>query len=173
MRILALDQSLTNTGFAIWDEGEALPRSGAWALCDGVHQRALAFVGLHRELATLHNDRPIDLIVHEKALKMPSDKLEKLIGLYGLVAHIESYARVKRISLISVSASAWRGTWFTGMEVAKGDDLKRLAIERARQFGMNPLSHDEAEACGILDHAMHLNKITPPWRVAHPFTATL
>jgi hypothetical protein len=173
MRIVALDQSLSNTGFAVWDEGEALPRSGAWPLCEGVHQRALAFVGIHRELAAINEGSPIDLLVYEKPLKLPTDKLEKLIGLYGLVAHVESYARVKRITCHPIETRDWRGSWFNGMEIKGRDDLKRLAIERARQLGMNPITHDEAEAIGILDHAMHLNKITPPWRIAHPFVGTL
>lgn len=35
------------------------------------------------------------------------------------------------------------------------------------------ITDDEAEACGILDHIMHGEKITPPWRLAHPLVATL
>lgn len=173
MRILALDQSLSNTGYAVWDEDKPIPVSGAWPLCEGVAHRALAFVDLRRNLVALHRDTPIDLIAHENPIKMPIDKLDKLIGLYGLVAVIEGFARSKRIRCIGYDVRNWRGTWFTGMQVKQNDDLKRLAIERARQFGMSPLTHDEAEACGILDHTMHLEKITPPWRVAAPFLSTL
>ncbi len=32
-----------------------------------------------------------------------------------------------------------------------------------------PLTHDEAEAIGILDHYLHTLKIVPPWRETHPF----
>jgi hypothetical protein len=173
MRILALDQSLTNCGFAVWDDEKPIPVSGAWPLCEGVAQRALAFVDLRRNLVALHKEEPIDIIAHENPLKMPIDKLDKLIGLYGLVAIIEGFCRAKRIRCIGVDARAWRGTWFNGMAITGRDDLKRVAIERARQLGISPLTHDEAEACGILDHVMHREKITPPWRAAHPFVATL
>lgn len=173
MRLLALDQSLSNCGFAVWEDGKPIPVSGAWPLCEGVHQRALAFVDLRRNLVAIHKETPIDVIAHENPIKMPIDKLDKLVGLYGLVAIIEGFARSKRIRCIGVGASKWRSTWFNGMEIKGRDDLKRVAIERARQFGMNPLTHDEAEACGILDHVMHTEKITPPWRVAVPFTAPL
>lgn len=173
MRFVALDQSLSSCGYAVWDSGNPLPRSGAWPLCEGVGQRALAFLALRRELIALHKEEPIDILAHEKPIKMPSDKLDKLLGLYGLVAHIECFAAGKRIRCTSVDSRSWRATWFNGMAVEGRTDLKRMAIERARQFGMDPVTDDEAEACGILDHVMHLEKITPPWRAANPMLATL
>jgi len=173
MRILALDQSPSNTGWALWDTGDALPRSGAWPLCEGIHKRALGFVELHRQLAAIQAECPIDILAHETPHLMPTDKRDKLIAMYGVVAHIESYAHVKRIQLHSVPDRDWRQTWFNGMVGVGRDNLKRLAIERGRQLGMNPLSDDEAEACGLLDHIMHTLKITPPWRLAHPMVATL
>lgn len=113
------------------------------------------------------------MIAHETPLKLPTDNLAKLMGTYGLIAHIESIAQVRRVRLLSVGQRDWRSTWFNGMAITGRDNLKRAAIERARQFGMDPLSDDEAEACGILDHVMHGEKITPPWRLEHPLVATL
>ena len=173
MRILALDQSLSSCGFAVWNTDDPIPQSGAWPLCEGVAQRANAFLGLRRELIALHKAEPIDLIAHEKPIKLPTDKLDKLIGIYGLVAHIECFARGKRIRLMSIDSREWRKTWFFGMDVAGRTDLKRMAIERARQFGMDPITDDEAEACGILDHIMHEERIMPPWRALNPMVATL
>lgn len=173
MRLLALDQSLSSTGWAIWSPGEPLPRSGAWPLCDGGRRRTQGFVAIHRLIAELHKEDPIDLIAHETPLKLPTDTLDKLVGTYGLIAHIESIAYAKRATLLSIGQRDWRATWFNGMAVTGRDNLKRMAIERCRQFGMDPVTDDEAEACGILDHVMHLQKITPPWRVANPLVATL
>jgi hypothetical protein len=173
MRIAAIDQSLTSTGFAVWNSGDDLPRSGAWPLCDGVWQRASAFVGLHRELAALQAEGAIDLLAYETPVLMPTDKRDKLVGLYGMVAHLESYCHVKRIRIVSVGQASWRATWFNGMAITGRENLKRAAIERARQFEMDPLTDDEAEACGILDHIMHVEKITPPWRLANPLVAAV
>lgn len=173
MRILAIDQSPSSCGFAVWNTGDAIPQSGAWPLCENIKQRSLAFAGLRRELVAIHKAEPIDLIAHEKAIKLPTDKLDKLIALYGLVAIIEGFAQARRIRFMAAAAGDWRKTWFNGMEVEGHPDLKRMAIERARQFGMDPINDDEAEACGILDHTMHLEKITPPWRIANPMLATL
>ena len=169
-RFLALDQSLSSTGFAVWDEGDALPRSGSWPLCDGIKSRPLAFVGIHREIGTIHRERPISAIAYEQPIKTPSDMVETLIGLYGLAAHIESIAHVKLIPLERVDARSWRST-FIGKEAhgVGSDRVKRMAVERCRHFGMDPLTHDEAEAVGILDHYLHTLKIVPPWREANPF----
>ena len=173
MRILALDQSLSSCGYAVWNTDDPIPQSGAWPLCEGVHQRAFAFLGLRRELIALHKADPFDIIAHEKPIKKPTDKLDKLLGLYGLVATIECFAAGKRVRCVSIDSRSWRATWFNGMAVEGRTDLKRMAIERARQFGMDPITDDEAEACGILDHVMHGEKITPPWRIANPMIATL
>jgi hypothetical protein len=45
----------------------------------------------------------------------------------------------------------------------KTSDLKRLTIERCQGYGWNPKNNDEADALGILDYAIDLNGITPPW----------
>lgn len=174
-RFLALDQSLSSTGFALWDEGDDLPRSGAWPLCDGVHNRAMAFVGLHREIGTIHREKPISMLTYEQPIMVGTDKVAKLIGLYGLAAHVESLSYIKGIGLHHPPLSrSWRAT-FIGRELIKGarsDALKRLAIERCRDFGMDPLTDDEAEAIGILDHMLHQLGIMPPWRAAQPFLPT-
>ena len=173
-RFLALDQSLSSTGFAVWDEGDALPRSGAWPLCEGIKHRPHAFLGIHREVAGIHRERAISMLAYEQPIKTPSDKVEKLIGLYGLAAHIESIAHVKLIPFEVISARSWRAT-FIGKE-AHGvgtERVKRMAVERCRHFGMDPLTHDEAEAIGILDHLLHTLKIVPPWRLARPFLEPL
>lgn len=173
-RFLALDQSLSSTGFAVWDEGDALPRSGAWPLCDGIKSRPLAFVGIHQQIGALHRERAISAIAYEQPIKTPSDKVEKLIALYGLAAHIESIAHVKLIPFEVISARSWRST-FIGKEAhgVGSDRVKRMAVERCRHFGMDPLTHDEAEAVGILDHYLHTLKIVPPWRLARPFLEPL
>lgn len=169
-RFLALDQSLSSTGFAVWDEGDALPRSGSWPLCDGIKSRPLAFVGIHQKIGAIHRERPIYAIAYEQPIMTPSDKVEKLIGLYGLAAHIESIAHIKLIPFEVIAARSWRAT-FIGPE-AHGVGtvrVKRMAVERCRHFGMDPLNDDEADAIGILDHYLLKLRIIPPWREAHPF----
>lgn len=169
-RFVALDQSPSSTGFAVWDEGDDLPRSGAWPLCEGIKNRALAFVGIHQHLGAIHRERPITALAYEQPIKTPSDKVEKLIALYGLAGHIESLCQIKLIPFDVIAARSWRST-FIGKEAhgVGSDRVKRMAVERCRHFGMDPLTHDEAEAVGILDHLLHTMRIIPPWRAAMPF----
>lgn len=173
-RFVALDQSLSSCGWAIWDEGDELPVSGAIPLCDGIKTRAKAFVGLHRMIAKWQGERRIELLAFEQPLKVPIDKIEKLIALYGLVAHIESICDIKQVLCLPVDARDWRGTWLGDSRKGKTTfQLKRLAVERARQYGCDPVTHDEAEAIGILDHMLLDYRVTPPWRKAHPFLEEL
>lgn len=174
MRLLALDQSLSSTGFALWDETMTKPQSGAWPLCEGVKNRARGFVQIHKNIAQFHKQNPIDYIIFEQPIKTPKDKLETLIGLYGLAAHIESYACIKGIRFGSVSQQKWRSTWLgADAKSKKSVDLKRLAVLRSRQFGLDPITHDEAEAIGILDHQMHILGIIPKWRIDNPMISMI
>lgn len=176
MHFVALDQSPSSTGFAAWETGEATARSGAWALTDSVARRAIGFVEVHRKLAGIHKERPIHRLFYEQPLKMRSDKVENLISLYGIAAHIESYGQAKAIPVGTVGQARWRATWL-GADYAKHfkgtEALKRAAIIRARHLGFDPATHDEAEALGILDYAIHKARIVPPWRLARPFLPTI
>lgn len=169
MRLLALDQSITSCGWVVTDGQQA--QSGAWHLADNIPGRAGGFSMLRRHLTRLHKAEPLTLIAYETPIKTPVDKVEKLIALYGLVAVLEGWAYTNRVPVISIAQQDWRATWLG--KTRKDDDKKRLAVLRARDFGFDPTTHDEAEAIGIADHVLHLQKITPAWRTAQPFLLTL
>lgn len=167
--LLGLDTSLTGTGWAR-SYGDGRAQSGTWHLADNVAGRAGAFCTLYRRLNELHADDPLDAIAYEQPLKLPVDSVDKLIALLGLVAHVESWAKSRRVRVRGVQQGDWRKTFLP--DVAKGagrDGWKRAAIERARQLDFNPLSDDEAEAVGVLDHLAHLEGHKPQWREANPF----
>lgn len=174
-RFLTLDQSPSFTGFTLWDEGEDRARLWGAKLCDGIHNRRLAFIAIHREIAAVHKERPITAMAYEQPIKRPSDKVEKLIALYGVAAHIESIAEVKGIpSPARIDARSWRSTYL-GKEAhgAGTERLKAWAVQRCEQYGYEPETHDVAESHGIMDHFLLSMKITPPWRIAVPFLAPL
>lgn len=174
MHILATDLSGSNTGWARWRPGLDLPISGAKRLCDSQDQCAGAFIAIHKLIASIHNDLAIDLIVREAPIVLRTDTVAGLMLNIGIAAHVVSYAKVKNIPCDPVAIDTWRGTWLGRERLGiKGEALKQLSVARCRQFGMDPSSHDEAEAIGILDHKMHELGIQPPWRIAHPFLAPL
>lgn len=166
---LALDQSLSNTGWALQREAGGGLISGAWPLCDGISRRALGFLELWRKLDAFNKGHGLGEIIHESpSFGAVNQGEEQLISAIGLIAVIELFAQSRSIAVASYPARTWRGTWFNRDErrLLKGKSWKHPAVLRARQFGFDPVSGDEAEAIGILDHHLMKSKITPPWRSA-------
>lgn len=166
--ILSLDQSLSATGWALLDPvagGEV--QSGTWALCECSADRALGFRELWRRLDETHKAHGLGLITHEEpALGAVNKGADQIIGAVGLIAIIELFACSRGIAPRGYAARSWRSTFFTKVErqLLKGKSWKHPAVLRARQFGFDPVTPDEAEAIGILDHHLLKSKITPPWR---------
>lgn len=172
--ILALDQSLERTGFALFD-GHKVAISGSWPLCDGAKHRDLGFRELWHRMDAIHKGHRIGQIIHEGPVFGAANKGEDhLIGSIGLIAVIELFCISRGLPKPrSHSPSSWRVSWFTKSErkiirakSQKLRDWKHPAILRARQYGFDPSSHDEAEAIGILDHDLLKQRIMPPWRSA-------
>jgi hypothetical protein len=163
---VTLDQALSSCGFALY--GEGLIASGAWQLCDGIEQRAEGFRELFTKLATIHQEHHILQIVHEAiAFGAVNKGADQLVATAGMVAIIELFSKSRGLlAPIAYQPKQWRGTYFSRDERAalKGKDWKRPAIMRCRQLGFDPLTSDEAEAIGILDHHLYRQKIMPEWR---------
>lgn len=169
--ILFLDQSLSSTGFLLLKPA-SIVLSGSWPLCDGAKNRALGFRELWGKLDAVHKGHSLGMIVHESpSFGAVNQGEDQLIGAIGMVAIIELFANSRGINVADYSVQSWRTTFFTKAErkaiaakPKKVRDWKRPAIERARQLGFDPITHDEAEAIGIADHHLLKHKITPPWR---------
>ncbi len=174
LRGLFLDQSIHSCGWCLFDRGAVT--SGAWPLAPSIERRGAAFFELRKHITRIHkmDERGLDLIAVETPILTRADKPEKLIALYGLVASVEAWAWPKKVPVISVDQTKHRKSWLLLKRgQAKGDEWKRLAILRARQYGFDPRTHDEAEAIAIMDHVLLSRKIKPEWREAHPFLTTL
>ena len=173
-RFLAIDQSLTSTGWALWEPEQDLPCSGSWKLCEGVKSRALGFAELRGHLLALHRATPISSITFEQPVLAPKDKMEKLIGLYGLAATVECFAQPRQIDCQFVNVKTWRKTFLgPGYKDLRPDEAKAAAMKMARFYGQRVSNHDEAEAFGILDHALLKARVKIPWREAQPLAPTV
>lgn len=169
--ILALDQSLESTGFALFADG-AIVMSGSWHLCDGAKNRSIGFRELFTRLDKLHKGRGFTEIVHEApAFGAVNKGADQLVGAIGMIAIIELFAQSRGLPAPRSHAPiSWRTSWFRKIErkaiAAKPQrlrDWKRPALLRARQYGFDPKSHDEAEAIAILHHDLIRSGIEPPW----------
>lgn len=169
--ILALDQSLSSTGWCLYAEGED-PVSGSWPLASSAKKRAEGFRELWGHLDKMHKLHGFAELVHERpSFGAVNQGEDQLIGAVGLIGVIELFCCARSIEIRSHSVQSWRTTWFLKHErkaiaakPQKVRDWKRPALERAEQYGFAVASHDEAEAIAILDHDLLTRRITPPWR---------
>lgn len=171
-KVLVLDQSLDSTGFVLL-EGNSAILSGAWPLCEGAKNRALGFRELWGKIDAMHKGHGIAKIVHEAPVfGAPNKGHNEIVGAIGLVGVIELFSVSRGLPKPSAySPRSWRTTFFTKQErkamsakPKKVRDWKYAAIQRARQYGHDPATHDEAEAIGIADHWLLKCEIMPKWR---------
>ena len=172
MHIVALDLSIKSTGWASYAPGRNAPASGSWELAAGVQWSARAYCRLQRNLSDLHIVQPINAITYEDSL--PAEALhghtsrDTIKAAVGLTEHVESFGEALGIRTRYTNLSTWRRHFIGAMKRGtKTVDLKAYAMQRCRDLGFDPATHDEAEALGILDYALHLANITPPWRSEH------
>lgn len=188
MRIAALDLSKTSTGWAAFDsEGSGKPIYGSWVLGSSFTSNGGVFAKLHECMADLHSILPFDICYIEEAIN-PSQlqgftNIQSLRLASGNAAHAESFCYAYGVRFMPLNVGVWRGPFIGKMEqqqakaearalskekgkrVSARDTLKRLSVARAKQLGFTPKNDDEADAIGILDYAIEVEGMTPPWRV--------
>jgi hypothetical protein len=172
---VALDLSLSSTGFASWSSDDAALTHGRWALADSMKWRGRGYVRLHKALLEIHGATPIDHLIFEEPLTPASvsghTNIDTLQTLAGLAAHAESFAAAVKAVPRPVNVATWRRHFIGPMpRGTKSLDLKAMTIKRCRELGFSPVSNDEADAIGLLDFALHQDGITPPWRFDNVLT---
>jgi hypothetical protein len=169
---LALDLSLSSTGFALWSSDVERPVIGHRKLADAVKWRAGGFVRLHKLLSELSFEADgIDHIAFEEPLTQAGLKgntsIETVETQVGLAAHVMSYAAATKATHTAVNISSWRRHFIGAIpRGTKTPDLKAMAMKRARELGMEIACNDESDAFGLLDYFLSVNDIMPPWRNA-------
>lgn len=166
---LALDLSLSSTGWALWTSGMAAPAFGHVQLADSMKWRARGYVRLHKHLMELHREHDITSIDFEEPLTQASlrgsTNIETLQTLMGLAAHAESFAAAIGAKCSAVNISSWRRHFIGPMpRGTKTPDFKWLANKRCRELGFDPAVNDESDAIGILDYRLSIEGIIAPWR---------
>jgi hypothetical protein len=171
LTVLALDLSVKSTGFALWNGGDK-PNCGTWELAGGITHAARAYVRLHRHLRDINDATPLDLIAYEDPLPPHSvhgqTSIDVLKASAGLAAHVQSFAEAMGIRHCGVHQATWRRHFLGAMpRGTKTPDLKHMAMQRCRELGFDPVKHDAAEACGLIDYQLSVEGIIAPWRETH------
>jgi hypothetical protein len=176
---LALDLSKRSCGWALFTEGDAMPLYGHWVLGSEYSTRGQPFVNLHVKMNELHGLYAFETVTYEKPLNLgmgsAATNEETLFTLLGLAAHVESFCAAKRIRRVNeIHQATWRKHFLGRMPRGKKSaDLKAMAMERCRQLGFAPATHDAAEAIGILEYQLNNLGITTPWQDRAVFGAIL
>lgn len=138
-----------------------------------------AGLALHRKLHDIHTTvGSIERIYYEEPIT-PSGvegqtTLRTLGRTLGLAAHAESYGCAIGARVRTVPQGTWRrhfigrGSGFKVKGVQRFDP-KKMARDRCRALGWNARNNDESDALGLLDFAIHLAGVAPPWSVGGMF----
>jgi len=171
VRILALDPSKRNCGWAYFAEGSATAQHGVWDQLGSEYTgRGRLFYSYFAALAEHRKVLPFDRVHAEEPINLVPGTVattaENVWIAVGMAATLELFCESFGVSLEWVHQATWRRHFLGKMpRRTKSPDLKAYAMERARQLGFSPRRHDEAEALGILDHALERLRIAAPWRV--------
>lgn len=169
-KVIALDLSKRSTGWACWQEGWEKPRYGSVQLGSEFTSDGQTYVKLHQLLNELRTTIcRFETLYFEEPLNPQSvgghTNIDTLRVLSGLAAHAQSYGHAVRVRTQAVNITSWRKHFIGRMpRGTKSKELKDYAIERCQQYGWLPRKTDEADALGILDYAIDLQGVTPPWR---------
>jgi hypothetical protein len=172
MKIVALDLSKSNTGWAHWDtQTEIDPVYGSEVLGSEYTENGMVFAKLHALLSDIEESGEIDAIFYEDAINiLPGAKNTNVHAIKlsaGLIAHVESWGYQRGVGIVhAVNMKSWRRTYFGGVSNKIGRaELKEMSIERGKLFGWKPRNDDEADALGVLDYATSYMGIQPFWRL--------
>ncbi len=158
--VLALDQSMKNTGWAHLVKGE-LPTAGAFSLPSWGDEEGLYLVRFEKWLTDMVVGRKVTNLMFENTyVRLPyREPLNVLVAQYGLISVMLMVAFKMSVPALMVGPSTWRKSFLgvTGAPASIQDReertawLKRRALREAeRRYGMVMDDHNAAEALGIL-----------------------
>lgn len=158
MKILALDQSMTATGWAFYRPGLERPIYGlreceSWHNCEA--DQLISWQGFLDNL--IERSQP-DLLVLERPFtpKGHEETLTNRLAVYGMISLALIAARRSNTKVLLVTPAQWREkfVWAVPAKELKGQKrrtaLKRLSVSAARRDGFDVKDHNVAEAIGLL-----------------------
>lgn len=164
--VLALDLA-TTTGWALHKEGMERPFFGSKKLKVAGQSNGVAGESLRLLLSDQHAMHGITDVVFEAQHINHNVTPETAILLLGLGFMTEWVAHMIGARCFLVDISTWRKT-FCGKGNLSKDEARKRSLDRCRALGWHVGNHDEAAACGVLDHYVRLlNAKTGypvPWR---------
>lgn len=162
MAFLTLDMA-TVTGYCIWEEGTK-PIVGTSDLSTWYADNYPKAMAIHyKRMRKLIEENDIHYICFERPLMIRTDTQMKLMKMYGLPNVIQLLEGQMGLTATYVGVSEWRkhvlGHGQLSTAVAKD---KAMAI--ARGCGLDPKTHDAAEAFCIMDYLVDALRLKKTWK---------
>lgn len=146
MRVVAIDLSLTSTGFAVWEEGRGIVRFGHIAMKltppKTVEGHLDRFERLANEIADMVQLNLHDVVVIEGlSMHSKSSSLDKIIGNWWIV--VREFVRIVMHPIVLVTPTQ-RAKYATGKGNAGKGEVMLAAARRYPDVAMS--NNDEADA---------------------------
>lgn len=176
--VLAVDQSMTSTGFAHYREGDPAPTWGVFSLPTWEDREGEMlwqwFEWLGKKVSdlgvtNLYLEQTFNPHSHHEALHMKIAQYGQ-IAMADVVRHLCVTKRGHPLVFELVPVQSWRAEWIGAEQAPKGlvqhqkrKWLKDKSVEAAAKRGWLVDSNDAADALGILSYC--IGAIDPAWRV--------
>lgn len=158
---LTLDLA-TLSGVCIWTPGTQPVISSSDLSTWYSHNYAKALAVHYKRTKKLIEENEVTHVCFEKPISLRTDSTEKLRKVFGLSNTIELLCGQMRITCSEAIISQWR-KHVLGHGVLPTFEAKRIAMNIAQGVGLDPKSHDEAEAFCIMDYMADILKIKKDW----------
>lgn len=173
-KILALDPSKRNSGWAFYGAGDEKPYHGVWdRIASEYSSRGSIYYNTYKALLDAHSLFKFEQVFAEEPINLlpgtVATQAENIWTAIGMGASIELFCHTMGIRLTWVPMARWRRDFLGRMpRGTRSTDLKQMALERCHQLGLRPQRHDDAEALGILTYACLRERVFMPWMAQLP-----
>lgn len=148
MRILAIDQSLNSTGWAVVDT-----KRKKLLVCHGVikppkNEDYVSKINyITNELKTIFRQKECEYIVLEELKLYMNNRVETIRALYGLFVHLQCEFMRRNWLVVVADPNVWRA--YNGIKGKNRQEKKQATLDFVNErFGID-VTEDEADAIGI------------------------
>lgn len=158
---LTLDLA-TMSGWCLWKPGQ-MPTIGNSDLSLWYTHMFPKALSIHyKRMKKLIEENDVDFVCYERPLMMRTDNQAKLQKMYGLSNVIQLLEGQLEFTAKFVSVPEWR-KHVLGHGTLPTDEAKRRSMKIAQWIGLEPKTHDAAEAFCIMDYVADIKREKKDW----------
>lgn len=164
---LTLDLA-TMSGFCNWKPGSAPIVSSSDLSTWYAHDYAKALAIHYKRLKKNIEENEVTHVCFEKPIMLRTDSAVKLRKIFGLSNTIELLCGQLEIECSEAVISQWR-SHVLGHGQLPTEEAKKRAMSIAKGCGLDPKTHDAAEAFCIMDYIADIKRLKKDWPETYLF----